>query len=154
MFVRVSGSSNMATIYIPKNTQKDSPAFPQEKVLAKTSSQNSKTDIYEQIAKDYDIRHASHKELCEISKKLYEKGEISLLDHAILTFNPELSPPDYIKHNYPNYKYFLTKADLNGKRDWIAEFGARVQQDKKIGNTQGSVLNQKLVDVLMHLQRK
>lgn len=149
--MRISSSSNLTTLYTPKSTQKDSLSFTQEKAHAKTRAQNSKIDIYEQIAQDYDICNASHKELCEISRKLYKQGEISGLDCAILTFNPELSPAEIFGEKY---NYFLTEADQNGKRNWIIEFEARVKQDKSIGNTQGCILHQKLVDVLMRLQRK
>jgi len=149
--VRVSGSNNMVTIYTPKSTPKNGPSFAQEKVHAEINSPNPKIDIYKQITQKYDIRNASHIELREIAKKLYEQGEISLLEHGMLTFELKL-PAEVVKNN--PYNYFLTKTDRSGKRDWIAEFEARVQQNKKIGNLQGSILNRKIVDILALLQRK
>lgn len=126
----------------------------QVEVQTKVSQSKSREDIYAQIAKNYDIRSASHKEICEIAKELRESGAITGIECAVLTFNPDPHLPDYIKQNYPNYRFSLTKADHNGKRDWIAEYEARIQRDKQIGNTQGVIHDKKILDVLMRLQKK
>ncbi len=144
--MRISGCSNMTTLYTPQNTRKNSPTFPKEKLYAETNAKNAKMDIYEQIAQDYDIRNATHKELCTISRKLYDEGEISLFEHGLLTIKLELPA-------YKNYSYFLTKADRNGKRDWIAEYEARLAENTRIGNTKGQIYDRKLIDVLKLLQR-
>ncbi|MDD4048951.1 MAG: hypothetical protein PHI90_09085 [Clostridia bacterium] len=148
--MNISGINSMTTTYVPRNRQKVSPSFAQEQSIAKTSSPNTKMDIYKQIAQDYDVRNASFDEFCEITDKLYDKGEISGIEHALVTL--DIRP---LQKTYPNCRYYLTKADQNGKRDWIAELEARVQQDEKIGNApQGILAHKRLVDVLMHLQRK
>ena len=140
----------MTTTYVPRSSQKVSPSFAKEQSIAKTGSTSTKKDIYKQIAQDYDVHNASFDEFCEIADKLYDKGEISGIEHASITL--DIRPLQKI---YPNCRYYLTKADQNGKRDWIAELEARVQQDEKIGNApQGILAHKRIIDVLMHLQRK
>ncbi|MDI3481574.1 MAG: hypothetical protein PWQ97_1229 [Tepidanaerobacteraceae bacterium] len=117
----------------------------QEKVETEHKTECS-SDIWEELAKEYDIRNASFDELCDISLKLYEAGEISLADHAILTFDPSKSPQK-VKPNI-----FLTKTNIDGKRDWIAEYEARANMDLKIGNTVGYKNNQHILDILRRFQ--
>ncbi|WP_422446525.1 hypothetical protein [Thermoanaerobacterium sp. DL9XJH110] len=116
----------------------------QEKVKTEHKTGYS-SNIWEELAKEYDIRNASLEELCDISSKLYEAGEISLADHAILTFDPGKSPQKV----RPNI--FLTKASADGRRDWIAEYEARANMDLKIGNTPGYKNNRRILDILRRL---
>ena len=116
----------------------------QEKVNMGHESKYS--NIWAEIAGEYDIRNASFDELCDISLKLYEAGEISLAEHAFLTFDSSKSPQT-IKTNV-----FLTKTDVDGKRDWIAEYQAKVNMDLKTGNMLGYKNNQRLLDILRRLR--
>lgn len=47
-------------------------------------------DIWTQLGSRYDIHNATFDELCEISHELYANGEISLLDHGMLTIVPKI----------------------------------------------------------------
>lgn len=145
--MRISGNSNTTTIYKPFTKGNNLAFNAQAKAQTRTNQSIYSEDIYEQLSKDYNIRNASHEQVCEISRILYNQGEISLFEHGRFTFKLELP-------QYPNYRYFLTEADQCGKRDWIAEYDARIQQDKKIGNTQGYMQNKKMMEVLMRLEKK
>jgi hypothetical protein len=116
----------------------------QEKVKTEHKTGYS-SNIWEELAKEYDIRNASFQELCDISFKLYEAGEISFFDLGVLIFDPSKSPQKV----RPNI--FLTKASTGGRRDWIAEYEARANMDFKIGNTLGYKNNRRILDILRRL---
>lgn len=87
------------------------------------------SNIWEELAKEHNIRNASFEELHDIAFKLYDTGEISFFDLGVLIFDPSKSPQKV----RPNL--FLTKANPDGKRDWIAEYEARanITEDRKHG---------------------
>lgn len=105
------------------------------------------SEIWGELAGAYDIRNATFDELCEISLKLYEEGQISLKDHGILTFNPSKSPQT------PGLTINLTPASPEGRMDWIAEYEARLKRDLEINNLLGYANNQKIVQILKCLDR-
>jgi len=108
--------------------------------------------VWEDLSQEYDITNATYDELQNISKKLYDAKQISLLEHGILTFNPTKSPQwDTITKGFSNPKWFLTDANSSGKRNWIEEYGARIKRDKKIGNFVGLKHKQKVLKVLKRL---
>ena len=131
-------------MFTPKKTKKGEPGRHRGKAK----------NIYEQIAKKYNIRKASYEELCEMARILYNYGEISGGDYTIIIFNPELAPPEFIKQRIPNYSYFLTKTDRNGKRDWIAEFEARIKYNYETGNPLGAAYREKILEKLKLLELK
>jgi hypothetical protein len=90
-----------------------------------------------------DIRKASFDEFCKISNELYTKGNITPIEEALMTFNPELSPQQVGKGNV-----FLTKSDQYGKRDWIAEFEARANQNLKYSNLESYKIDTSIVNKL------
>lgn len=106
---------------------------------------NKNSEIWEELRKEYDIRNSSFDELCDISKKLYQAGQISLFDHAMLTFDPSKSPQP-IKPNL-----CLTEVNAEGKRDWIAEYEAKAARDLKISNMMGYRVNKNIVGILERL---
>lgn len=110
--------------------------------------------VWKALREQFDIRRASFADLCSISRGLYETGEIALKEHAILTFNPESSPQwNEVSKGQENPHYFLTKADSLGRRDWIKEYEARVEADRRIGNVLGYKNNLTLLTILTRLQR-
>ncbi len=107
---------------------------------------NKNLEIWEELGKEYNIRKSSFDELCDMSIRLYQAGQISLFDHAILTFDPSKSPQP-IKPNL-----CLTEANADDKRDWIAEYEARAARDLKMGNMMGYKVNKNILEILEHLQ--
>ncbi len=82
---------------------------------ASVSSSSAKIDLetaesLSDIAKKYNIRNMSPREMSEMSQELYQGGTISFQDHALLSFQPELGfnsseatnqadkPKDFIAH--------------------------------------------------------
>lgn len=105
----------------------------------------NESNIWTDLKKEYDIRNASFDELYNVSSALYNAGEISLIEHGTLTFNPDLSPQK------TNDNYTITQPNEQGKMDWIIEFEARAQRDLKLGNYQGYVHKNNLLKVLNNL---
>lgn len=104
------------------------------------------TNIWGEFSNDYSIRNASFKEIQEISTKLYEAGQISLLEHGILTFEPMFGPPRALKVNM-----HMTSFNADDRKDWIAEYEQRAQRDLKIGNSMGYAHKQKIIEILKRL---
>ena len=99
--------------------------------------------IWRIIASKYDVRSITAEETADLSQKLYDAGEISLLDHAILSFDPD--------HNIPYGTGFLTQADSMGHRDLITEYQARIDLDNKTGNRKNIVNNGRVLSYLERL---
>jgi len=126
----------------------------QAKPVDKRPGKTATTDapIWNELRGKYDIRRATFDELRDISQELYGAREISLKEHSLLTFNPQLSPQwSEVTKGQPGARYFITNADSLGKRDWIKEYEARVEQDKRVGNSLGQENNQKILDLLRKL---
>ncbi|MCP3940956.1 MAG: hypothetical protein GY710_05680 [Desulfobacteraceae bacterium] len=75
-----------------------------------------------------------------MSLELYYAGEISLLDHTILSLNRDMG----------EFTSFLTKAGSDGRRDMLAEFEAKVAMDKSTGNNLNLPNDSR---ILQHLER-
>ncbi len=104
------------------------------------------TDIWEELSKSYTIRNASSREIQEISAKLYDAGQISLLDHGILTFEPMAALPGALKFNI-----HMTEFNADGRKDWIEEYEQRAQSDLKNSNSMGYAHKQKIIEILKRL---
>jgi len=118
----------------------------------KISSQSNA--ILEELSSEYDIRKATFDELTEISRKLYETGEITFREHAILVFDYGRAAEN-LKRDCPNvpkdYTMYETYANTNGERDWITEFEARASKDFKYGQLAAYQGKTKILSVLRNL---
>lgn len=47
---------------------------------------------FQDIAARYDVRNISSRDMARMSQEMYDNGLISLTDHAMLSFQPELAP--------------------------------------------------------------
>lgn len=121
-----------------------------------TTPEKKPSTIYKEISSKYDVRNATFEEIVELSKALYEVGEISLAEHATLTFDYDRAT-DNLKRHAPgvpsNFNMYETSADHNGRRDWIAEFEARASKSFQFGHLIGYQSNTKIVELLERLSR-
>lgn len=99
--------------------------------------------IWRKLASKYDVHSITMEETANLSQELYDAGEISLLDHAILSFNPDLK--------LPYGTGFLTQADNKGNHDLISEYENRIEINKKMGNRQSLVNNERVLEYLERL---
>ncbi|MDD3365415.1 MAG: hypothetical protein PHZ03_10575 [Syntrophomonas sp.] len=118
-------------------------------------AEDASKDIWTELGNKYDVHNATFDELCEISNKLYSAGQISLGDHAIMTFDWKRAADD-LRKDHPDTVADLNivPADSEGHRDWIAEFDARAKRAFSQGNDVGYIHNQKLVDILRQISRE
>ena len=58
----------------------------------KSNIDNKSLGNEQDVSSKYNARSASFEEFCNISTELYNKGDISLLEKAVMIFNPEESP--------------------------------------------------------------
>lgn len=107
------------------------------------TSQAEPESIWRKMASKYDIRSITTEETANLSQELYDAGEISLLDHAILSFDPDL--------NLPHGTGFQTQANSTGHRDLISEYETRINMNKKMGNRQSLVNNERVLEYLERL---
>lgn len=114
-------------------------------VLRNNDKSNNCSDVWEKLSEKFNISNASFNDIKYVSSELYKAGQISLLDHGILTFDPSESP-QRIKPNI-----FLTQSDSNARMDWIAEYEARANKDLNIGNTTGYLNNKRILNILKQL---
>lgn len=117
---------------------------------------NNSNNVLEEIPSNHNVRNATFEEISEISLKLYEAGEISLLDHSILSFDWERAA-DYFRQNlkvHVKSDLNLTPTNIEGRRDWIAEFEARMNRDFKHNNLLGYENNKKIYNILKKLDRQ
>lgn len=114
-------------------------------VLRNNDKSNNCSDVWEKLSEKFNIGNASFNDIKYVSSELYKAGQISLLDHGILTFDPSESP-QRIKPNI-----FLTQSDSNARMDWIAEYEARANKDLNIGNTTGYLNNKRILNILKQL---
>lgn len=131
--------------------------FKFQNILAVEKDINSygTSDIWEELADNYNVRNASFEEICEISYKLYHAGEISLGELAILTFDwNKARERTQQQLQKPVKDLHLTPANSEGKRDWIAEYEARMNRDLKMNNLLGYDINKKILNVLKRLEKQ
>lgn len=98
--------------------------------------------IWQKMASKYDVRNMSTKDIAELSKHLLDAGEISFEDHAILSFDPA---------NIPFGTIFLTEENSTGRYDFIKEYEARINMDKKMKNSQSLVHHERILGYLKRL---
>jgi hypothetical protein len=98
--------------------------------------------IWREIASKYDVHSITAGETADLSQELYNAGEISLFDHAILSFDPS---------RIPYGTGFLTPADSTGHRDLIAEYEDRIYLDKKMSSGQNIVNDERVLEYLKRI---
>lgn len=101
-------------------------------------------DVWHKVGLKYDIHNITTEETASLSQELYDAGEISLFDHAILSFDPD--------HNLPYGTGFLTKADNSGRRDLILEYKKIIAMDKNQGDSQSLAHDERIFGYLERLE--
>lgn len=93
-------------------------------------------------AQNYNVHSMSLGATIAMSQELYDSGNISLKDHAILSFDPS---------HISGGSSMLTTPDRNGNYDLISEFKSRMELNKKLGDTQSLQNNKQVLDILVKL---
>lgn len=151
--MRITGSNNQLISYQRTNIKSDVKQKPEycsstQDKSALEPKLNESADIWGELSKKYNIRNASFSEVCDISSKLYEAGQISLKNLGDLTFDINRAIQSIT--GKPGNGY-LTPANQDGRRDWIAEYEAKSTREFKNGNVREYTQDQELVKVLKRL---
>ncbi len=103
-------------------------------------------DPWREAGQSCNVRHMTLQDMDDVTMDLYESGSISLFDRALLTFDPDrLAAAD-------GGTGWLTPADSQGNRDWVAEWEARLAQDETLGEAQNAANDQRILDILHRLE--
>ncbi|QTM99570.1 hypothetical protein ERJ70_09820 [Sediminibacillus dalangtanensis] len=137
---------------ITKTTYREDSSANNQDFRLKKSNPSS---VWAELATKYDVRNATFDEINSISKALYDNGEISLKDVAILTFDQKKAT-DYLKQKVPGltseeFSMYQHSVSSEGTRDWIAEMEARAQKDFEYGNLIGFQNSKKVLNILQKL---
>lgn len=96
------------------------------------------------VSRKYDVRNVSPREMAAMSQELYQGGAISFQDHALLSFQPELSPEfNKIFPGRPG------KPDT--PRDFIAQWETQLQTDEKRSDKNASKNDQRIQNIIGNL---
>lgn len=105
---------------------------------------------WREAGQKYNVRSMSLAEMDEMTMQLYQGGAISLSDRALLTLDPTRVPVAGQRLSEDSIR--LTKADAQGRRDWIAEYELQKARAEALGETQNAANDQRLLDVLRRVQ--
>lgn len=93
------------------------------------------------IANQYDVRNMSPREMSQMSQSLYEQGNISFEEHALLSFQPELLDPAL------NGKY----ASPDQPKDFIAHWEEKLAFHQQRGETEFAKKDKNILNILKNL---
>lgn len=142
---RKFGSNNFAEVFQAERAMGNTAALD----TAENSQTTDSTSVWDRLSQQYDIHNATFNDLKAIASQLYQAGQIDLLHLGILTFD---LTPLYRKLGYPPEIQFLIPSDQFGRRDWIAEWEARAEQQLKLGNTLGYQRDRECLEILRRLE--
>lgn len=140
-----------------------------ERILADTkvevnpANAEPTSHVYKELSKNYNVRHATFDEIVQIANSLYEAGEISGKEVAIMTFDYERAKRDLIQNTghiiqangmqiSSDFSLYETMENEFGQRDWIAEFEARASKSFKYGDLISYQNNTKIVSILQKIE--
>lgn len=111
-----------------------------------TATAKSETDPWREAGQSCNVRRMSLQDMDDVTMDLYTAGAITLFDRALLTFDPDrLAAAD-------GGTGWLTPADSQGNRDWVAEWEARLAQDETLGEAQNAANDRRILDILHRLE--
>ncbi len=93
------------------------------------------------IAKKYDVKNISPRDMATMSSHLYDGGMISFENHALLSFQPELNQ-DF---NRTIGQFTNTTGQPDAKRDFLGEWSDRLEQEIRDGYPAHMIKNTKQV---------
>ncbi|QDP40873.1 hypothetical protein [Radiobacillus deserti] len=120
-----------------------------------TSKKSNFSNVWGELARKYNVRNANFDDIKSISKALYDSGEISLKEVAVMTFDNERAS-NYLKQNArahvpDDFNMYQTPSNSSGKRNWITEFEARAQKDFEYGNLIGYHNSKKVLSIFQKI---
>ncbi|OGR35734.1 MAG: hypothetical protein A2051_09850 [Desulfovibrionales bacterium GWA2_65_9] len=117
---------------------------------ARTCDQADGATIWRAVGQRFDVRNMNLAEMDKMAMQLYQDGAISLLDSGIMSFDPTRIPVGGQRLLEDSIR--LTKADAQGRRDWISEYEQQKARAETLGETQNAANYARILDVLKRVQ--
>ncbi len=142
-------AANMEAIYAARGTQGGTflPSSRTESgktINGSTSTDFSQSTLLSEIAQKYNVRNMSPREMASMSIELYQSGAISFQDHALLSFQPELSPQfDNISPE--------TYGKADTPRDFIIQWHSQLKIHEKYGDATSAKNDKRIINILANL---
>jgi len=130
----------IATTLNTLNTPEHTPN--QNNTTSSDSEQKTLLNNFYNIAYKYDVENINIDDTVAMSQELYNKEEISLKEHMILSFD---------ERNFRFGSAFITEPNAQDGYNLISEFKARIGNNKKLGEEQNISNNTNVLDILMKL---
>lgn len=117
-------------------------SFPETKEVNESTSSN--TDVWEELAKDYDVRNATLDDINKILFKLADAEEISEDEAWRLSFYTVTTSVSTVG----------SPVDFSFRTDWIDTLKAKASQQLRLGNLVGHSNIGKAITILSRLEEK
>ena len=99
------------------------------------------------IVADYNIEYMSHRDMADLSNRLYKEGIITQEESRVLAFQPELHPDfDFTTENETND---FTEPD--GKRNYLHLWREKVALYEEVGNSKEASNSRQILTILENL---
>lgn len=122
------------------------PRTPNNELVSDVVSSNIQT--VSNIAQHYDVTNISPKEMAEMSQQLFDSGNITLKQHSMLSFQPELNP----SYNSTIGKMTDTIAQPDVPRNFLGEWKDLLEHQMNNGYPEHIIQNTKeVVSILDNL---
>ncbi len=103
-------------------------------------------DIWKELGKANSVTSMSLESLRTVSLTLHNNDKITIEEHTMMSFS-------FTQNEKENEQgIFRTDADENGKRDWIAEFKARLEEHQAQNDEQAAAMDKRILGILERLQ--
>jgi len=126
-----TSSYAVATTSVKASTKSSEALFANSLAAQKKTDAENKldqtSDIWGELSQEYDIRNATFDQFCEVANSLYDVGQISSFERAYMTLS--LDKLRQYENDITVSSFYATPASSDGKRDWIAEYEARLRRD-------------------------
>lgn len=103
-------------------------------------------DIWKELGGKHNVKDMTLESMQTISLTLYNNDKITIHEHTVMTFSLNKDAGE------GNGNPFLTEANDEGKRDWIAEFKARLEEHRANSDEQAAEMDQRILTILERLQ--
>lgn len=94
------------------------------------------------MANKYNVKDISAQQTIAMSQELFDKQEISLKTHAILSFDAR---------NFEEGSIYGSSQNANGNYNLINEYKTRVELNQKIGEADSMTNNKEVLEILIKL---
>jgi len=103
-------------------------------------------DIWKELGGKHNVKGMTLESMQTVSLTLYNNDKITIHEHTVMTFSMGKDAAE----EQPDP--FLTEADEEGKRNWIAEFQARLREHRQAGDEDAAAMDDRILGILERLE--